>query len=223
MAFENTTHPVVDPVEQPDPHGHGTQFTHPSFAQIGASRISGSRVLYGSDFEHHSFVRIRIAKSQLHRDLSHDWHHDRETMIEVDVSEAQWATFVSAMNVGGGVPCTLAFVRGEGPMPDLPLPSRTDQFKGEVEETIQDSIDKIKAVMAKVPAARQRELALAVQELEANLPFVAKSFGEHVEKTVEKAKVEIHGYMGQVIQRAGLEHLGAQPPLMIEDKPEGDE
>ena len=217
-GFQNTMHPVVEPVETPDPFGHGTEFTHPSFAQIGAYRISGGRVLYGSDFQHNSFVRIRVKSSVLKRDLSHDWHHGNDTMIELDVSEAQWASFLSGMNIGDGTPCTLNFVQGVGPMPDLPLPSRTDQFQAEADAKLLDAIAKIREVMEKVPAARQRELALVIQDIEKNLPFVAKSFGEHMERSVEKARVEIHGYMNGALRQAGLEHLQGQAPLTLEDR-----
>jgi hypothetical protein len=60
---------------------------------------------------------------------------------------------------------------------------------------------------------------LAIKVPNSNASFVAKSFGEHMEETVEKAKAEVHGYMTHVIQRAGLEAItGGQLPLQIERK-----
>ena len=46
------------------------------------------------------------------RDLSHDWHHEREQYIEVAMSEAQWATLVSSLN-STAIPCTLTYLMGK--------------------------------------------------------------------------------------------------------------
>ena len=210
---------------------HGSEestTTHPAFAQIVASRVQGSACLYGSDFIHHNYIEIRISRSELHRSLNRDWHYPRNEIISVKVSEAQWATFVSAMNIGGGVPCTLDHIE-HVPVPMLPDPKpRVDQFEGEVAQ----KLAKVMATLSQLSAAIEQEglpkgkaerlkgrVATAQRELGANLPFVAKSFSGHMESEVEKAKTEIHGYMTAVVQRAGLDAItGGQLPLQIERK-----
>lgn len=57
-------------------------------------------------------------------------------------------------------------------------------------------------------------------ELRSNLPFVAKQFDEHMEDIVEDAKVEIHGYMTNTLQRAGMDVLKESLPLAIEHQEE---
>lgn len=212
MTFDNTKGVTEKPVIKGN-HGHGTKASHPAYAQIVAHRQhGGDRVLYGSDFVHHSMVSIQIKRSELVRDLSHDWHHGGDELIEVLLSEAQWATFVSSMNMGDGVPCTLTRLQGER-MPGLELEQRTEQFSREVDEHVQEAIAEIDEVLAKLPQKGEAasKLRLARMQLVSNLPFIAKSFGEHMERTVEKAKVEIHGYMNSQIRAAGLEHMGAKP------------
>ncbi|KKL96942.1 hypothetical protein LCGC14_1839510, partial [marine sediment metagenome] len=78
---------------------------HPAYAQIGAMRVSGSHgaYLYGSDFRHQHYIMIQIHDSVLHRSLSGDRAHSGKRLIEVALSEAQWATFVSSLNQGSGV------------------------------------------------------------------------------------------------------------------------
>ena len=113
-----------------------TVTTHPAFAQIAASRVSGHTALYDSDFRHNAYMTIKIRTSELHRNLHHDWHFDREEIIEVALSEVQWATFVSAPNMGSGVPCTLQRLNGKQ-IPQLPDPeSRADQFNAEMRNHI---------------------------------------------------------------------------------------
>lgn len=53
------------------------------------------------------------------------------------------------------------------------------------------------------------------REISANLPFIAKSFGKHMETVVEKAKVEVNAYANAAIARAGLEALGGKAPLQL--------
>lgn len=216
MAFQDTRHPVVEPVvsERSD---HGTASTHPAFGQISVQRVSGSAALYGSDFMHSGFVRIRIFESEHRRDLSRDWHYAGRELIAVDLSEAQWATFVSSMNVGEGVPCTLDTIQGE-PVPSLPPPaSRTEQFAGEMAEHVEDAIREIDEVLAKLPQKGEAasKLRRARMQLHANLPHIAGSFDKHMERTVEKAKVEIHGYINSAVARAGLATLGGPDEPLI--------
>ena len=201
---------------------------HPAFGQIVAVRTSGSRALYGSDFRHNAYMTIRIARSQLRRSLSYDRHHAREELIGVALSEAQWATFVSAPNVGSGVPCTIDHVQGAR-MPDLPDPaSRVDQFRGEVEAKLQASLENLRTALKEIdemglPKGKAARLKQRIQhtyiQLASNLPYVAEQLGKHMEETVEKAKAEIHGYMTGVVQRAGLDALtNGVTPLQIEYK-----
>jgi hypothetical protein len=97
---------------------------HPAYGMIGASRVSGGAYLYGSDFRHQHWMTIRIHHGRLLRsDLSYDHYMAEGQIIEVELSEAQWATFVSAANVGDGVPCTINWVVGEGFLPELTPPT----------------------------------------------------------------------------------------------------
>ena len=65
--------------------GSGThqRIDHPAFAQIQVSRINGHKVLYNSDFNSRNYIALRIHKSEMIRDLSHDWHHESEQYIKI--------------------------------------------------------------------------------------------------------------------------------------------
>lgn len=200
---------------------------HPAFVQIGAYRSQGGHTpLYDSDFTHNAMITIRVSKSELHRNLGRDWHFGREEIMEIAMSEAQWATFVSSLNMGSGVPATLRQFNGEI-IPGLPKPlSRANQFGEEVRKTLDSSIASLDKLAAAVEAmglpkgkvaAIQSEISMARMQLHSNVPYAATMFDEHVETGIEKAKAEIHGYMTSVVQRAGLESLtGGVLPLAIE-------
>lgn len=214
-------------VEQPvsAESDRGTITTHPAFAQIGASRVTGAAYLYGSDFTHHAYMTVTIRRSQLHRDLSRDWHYATDELIQVALTEAQWATFVSSPNVGTGVPCTLDHFDGRR-VPELPPPpERTKQFKAEIDDKLRASLAEVEAALRDVDGLGlskakggiiKDRLNAVIRELHGNLPFVAEQFSEHAEETVEKAKAEVHGYMVDAIQRAGMEAIAGGGPLLLE-------
>lgn len=62
-------------------------------------------------------------------------------------------------------------------------------------------------ILAKIDAERRSRLAR--RALDDSLPFVATRFAEHMEETVEKAKVEVHSYIAASIHRAGLAAIAA--------------
>lgn len=218
---------IEQPITREDKLGclKQTRTTHPAFAQIGAYRTSGHSHLYGSDFNHNATIRIRVYESELVRSLSEDRYHGKRPLMEVELSEAQWATFVSSLNVGHGVPCTLRY-NGKD-VPGLPPPSsRVDQFKMEAGKECQESLKLLNGLLAKIDdmkltKAKTAELKgpieAAIMALTDRLPFVAQQFSEHMEEVVEKAKQEVHGYVTGVIAKAGIAAL-AEVPLQLEDK-----
>ncbi len=203
-------------VTKTPPPMEGELHEHPAFAQIFASRISGAATLYGSDFRHQHFMSIQIKGSELKRSLSNDWMHSGEEYIEIYLSEAQWAHFVSSPNDGSGTGCTLQYLMGKT-IPALPDPvDRKDQFKKEAIETCHEALERINQLNEKInqmsisQKAKNELLGQSgriQQSLTSSLPFVLDQFGEHMETTVERAKIEINAYTTQAIMRAGLESL----------------
>lgn len=195
--------------------------THPAYAMIRASRVQGRAHLFGSDFEHQHYMIIEIARAELHRTLSNDWFHAREEYIEVGLSEAQWATFLSSPNTSG-VPCTLTHRNGAR-LPAIARPrERTAQFRDEMAANLADARTALTELREKIEGGSKSKrelldlLAKAERELEPrNLQFVADQFGEHMEQTVERAKVEVAAYVQGAVTRAGLSALRGDLPLAL--------
>lgn len=194
-----------DPITLPyGKNGDETVTTHPAFVQVQVGRVSGHAVLYGSDFPHHHFISLSVHRSKLHRVHSNDRYHAELTdMVEVAMTESQWATLVSSLNNGSGVPATLTRLDGQ-PVPGLPaVVNRVDQHMDEVTKRMQDGLAALEELRNKIvhmnTSARAREDALrslnaACREFKSNLGFVADQMRERMEEVVEEAKQEIHGY-----------------------------
>jgi hypothetical protein len=212
--------PTVETIER------GAISRHPAFGQITVSRVSGRRTLYGSDFVHNGYIRVSIYASEQHRTDSRDWpFHGVRPLIEIDMSEAQWGSFVSSFSIGEGTRCTLVSVAGER-KPEIPYEDRDAIHKAEANEAVAEAMADLHKLREKIVAgtqgltkARQQEMLSAVTSainaLSSHLPFIADSFAKQMEKRVEKAKTEVHAYVTNTIMRAGLASIGGEGPLQL--------
>ena len=132
--------PTITPVEGLSV----TRTEHPAFAMIGAHHVHGPRVLFGSDFEHQGYIDIVIKRATSERRHSTDNFHGQEELISVSLSHAQWATFLSSMNLGDGVPCTLSHIKREKvPQIALPIPNR-DKFRADHQAHLDEAVAEVK-------------------------------------------------------------------------------
>jgi hypothetical protein len=228
------------PIEEPvvtvtDEYGSKVEkITHPSFGQIGVSRVSSNPGvnLYGSDFQHGRFIELTIKTSEEIRRHSSEHQFSRDHLIKVSMSESQWATLVCSLNMGDGVPCTIGWVDGKY-VPQLPPPKSTvDKFSNDVKSTLKRSVDSLKELSNAIEKSglsgvKKKELMdlvrMATMNISVNVDYVADTFDEHAEKTVERAKQEIHGYMTHAIASAGIQALSNNHvPLALEYKSDAD-
>jgi hypothetical protein len=199
--------------------------THPAYGIIGASRTqSTGAVLFGSDFRHRGYITVRIQHAAMARSL----HSDRfqttgePTIVEVTLSEAQWATFISTLNMGEGVPCTIERIDGVR-VPDIePVrETRRDELNTEIRQTLQDLDDRLAALQEQAPTKKMKfDIGIVRDHLRQNTPFVAEQFDRHATKTIERMKTDVEAYLTGAVMRAGLSALGAPPPVeLIEPGP----
>lgn len=209
MSPRDTTEPTVN--ERGDEE-------HPAFGQISAGRLSSTpgQALFDSDITHQHTVRITVQRATRKRDLNRDWIFGTgPDLIEVELSEAQWASFVSSMNTTG-VPCTIRRTENDRNIPALPYDPRLAHSMNEVKDAATKTFGKIKEALAvyeralseKAPAKERndalRMLRATVANTEGNLAFAAQSLNEHAENVVQKARADIEAMIGAEAQRLGL-------------------
>lgn len=187
-----------------------TIMRHPAYGTIHVYRTSGRTYLHDSEFCHDNFISVEIntAKVYVHEGKGRTYP-EREGIVRFSMSEAQWATFVSSMNMGSGVPITLTRLNGEF-VPQLPVPVQTrykfkDRFKGRGEAAVA-SINELEAMIDGMGLSKKKadelkaKARMASRQLTDAMPWLAEHFAEHMEETVEKARMEIHGYaMGKMV------------------------
>lgn len=202
---------------------------HPAYGVITLTRGScGGKNLFGSAFKHSSVLTLRVNRASLARSLSNDRTFDEGLpIIEIDMSEAQFAHFVTSAAVGEGTPCTITYVAGQQ-MPDVPEVREVEKFHDDAKRTmkraalrIEEAINAVHASMQKPNLGkkdREEILGLLTSVQKAftdSVPFTLKQFGERMEKIVADGKQEIEAYIQQVAHRAGQGALPEPPRLAL--------
>lgn len=192
--------------------------SHPAFGMIGVSRGSQTpgSVLFDSDILHSHTLRLRIHTASRKRDLHHDWIHAEKHLIEVEISEAQWASFVSTPNSGDGTPCTIRY-QGYETVPGLPHDPRLAHSLQETREAAHAAFDDIRAardayeaVLAVKGGARERNDALnklhyAIEHATSNVDYASKSLNEHTENVVARARADIEAFVIVKAHQLGID------------------
>lgn len=197
---------------------------HPAWVLVGASRVSASHpgaVLFDSDIRHQHYVVVRVKRATRARNLMHDWKHGRETIVEFAMSEPQWASFVSSMNSGDGVPATLQYdaTKDEPRVPGMPHAPRLQVSMDEVHGAAAEAQAKVEEAFAAYKAHKTvgnlRDLEIAIGHMTPNMDFAAKSLSEHAESVVERSRADIEAFVIRKAQQLGLDpaDLGGVPEL----------
>lgn len=197
-------------VEKPTVDEHGRE-VHPAWGMIGAFRTQSTpgSVLFDSDIRHMNTVHLRIATGSRKRTLHRDHLMAERAFVEVEMSEAQWASLVSSMNVGDGVPCTIRRREDDLLVAGMPFESRLQESMDEVRTAAHDAAAAVAEAFAAYKAQKTvgnlRTLQAAIENMPANVEFAAKSLSEHSENVVQKARADIEAMAVAASERVGIE------------------
>lgn len=208
------------------------KISHPAYGLISITRpMGGRKEMFGSDLRHDNTVTIRISNAIEERSLGRSWYYEKGQIIELDMTEAQWAKFVSSHGMSG-TPVTLRYIREEGQIPWIESQnSKADYSEKEFERVIknnmqyaQDALNEVKELIAKGKAGKkdlenlEKVLWRIVERFPDSAAFAVKAFKEETEEMVEGAKIEIEASLSALVQNTGIQALGIKNWNKLEDK-----
>lgn len=182
---------------------------HPAWGLLGASRVNSTgSILFDSDVPHRHYVIVTLSTAKRTRDLHRDWIYADEQIVEIAMSEAQWASFVSTMNVGDGVPVTIE-ERGRERMPKMPYQPRLAESIAEVRTASHRAMEEIDAAMemylAHKTAGNLRDLQAAIKNAPRNMRFAAKSLSEHAENVGARLRADVEAFAVIKARQLGID------------------
>lgn len=218
MSNRRPTQPVT--VTPQDSNFFGDREEHPAFGMISASRDRygpGGAVLFDSDIRHHETITVYLREASRSRQNKGDHVSQGKIIAEIEMSLAQWASFVSSLNTVG-VPCTLRHTR-DGALQEMPAIPFEPRLQIQLEETRQaareaaaDIIEAFEALEEgfdeKAGRAVMRELLRVLQarleNFAPNVEYAGKRLSEHAENVVQKARADVENMVLQHARQLGM-------------------
>lgn len=209
---------------------------HPSFVAVGFSRITGLRRFFGSSVQSQSWIRLRVSPAQLHHDSGYDRvHSSLHSMIEVDLSPAQFAELLTSLNVGCGVPGTLVEFDGKRVEQMKEVGSETQRVREHYEKVLRkrlaESKDTVEAILAEVEDKKtftqdlKGRLRNVLESLTTgshnSMPYYIDQFQEATERVTSQAKAEVDAFVTHAVHQTGLKALKDGAPIFLPNDKEG--
>lgn len=213
----------------------GDKIEHPAFGLVGISRVSGRRNLFQVDHPQEHYITLTVKRATLHRSDTRDWVFGNEEIVEIALSETQYARMISTPNHGDGVPCTLCHYhdgrQGEFVQVTLPDDSRdkAETFSAAVRNRAEQASQEVSGAMAQIDAilaggpvrksdlqAVRESLRSAIQNVSDNLPYVVKEAEQAINDSAMKAQAEISAFVEHSMARLGERALGDRLQSVLE-------
>ncbi len=206
---------------------------HPAFGLASFSRQSIGGVknhrLFGSSIDSFHTIKFTVSEAEVYHRLGADHFHDHREVIELEMTEAQFAQLLTTMNSGPGVPVTIRHINGKRTpkLPDIPVEAAKirDKFRDDMEKwttQLRTTTVEIEALLNKKGALNQVEKARVleltsklVSEMQGHTTFLVDQFNESVDGVLVQAKAEIEGFINAAIQRTGLKALQGQAGKLL--------
>ncbi len=202
---------------------------HESYGMVGISkRSSRGTALFGSSTQHNQTISLTIRTAEHLRSLNNDRYYAKKQLIEIELSENQFAQLITSANVGDGIPCTIRSVNGKMTS-EPPFQTKQNLFEGELKKEMTNltkDLDKMvantKAILEKpnVGKADREQIISDINRLyrvlSDHLPFLHTQFREQMDDVVSESKIQIEAFAENVIRNKGLEALAAANPEMRE-------
>lgn len=225
--------------EREKPPMEGFIETHPCFGMANFSRVSSSGTdLFGSVVQgKRGYVTLTISRVERHHDFSRDRLFGLETLIEVGMTESQFAELITNWNTGEGVPVTLMTTR-EGEANWVPGLERQDESEGsraranlesqlgERMEEFKGSFDVLNEILNKKGGINKgdrkkiRDIFWSVDcWFNSSAPYAVTTFAEATERLTQKAKTEVEAFVNRVIRKTGLDALSTMRLKGAEEVP----
>lgn len=203
-------------VQEPTVNDLGDE-VHPAFGRMVITHRSSTPpvALFDSEIRHNHTVVLTLHTASRKRGLNRDWIHPGKHVVEIEMSEAQWAAMVSSIGNGGGTSCTIRWRAGDGDTPGLPYQPRLALSMAETRGAAEEAFAAAKAAYdalealpttgaAKERKAAMRELRAALYNAEPNVAYASKTLVEHAENVVQKARADIEAMVVTKANDLGL-------------------
>lgn len=162
---------------------------------------------------------MRFGLREQSNEIGRSWYFGRESLIELRMTNTQFAEMITSLNQGGGIPCTLEYVAGKGKIEqekdkeykvDFHKRKMSENAK-KVLERLNSQIEEVTKSIQKLPKKDQENLNVIFSSLKRdpnqNFPWYTQQFYETMENVAQDIKSNMETDLMHKLQRLGLETL----------------
>ena len=202
----------------------GPKEEHPSYGCIRVVRTMNgrNRRLFGSSILHQHTICIEISHASRERSYNSDHLFPEDDIIELEMSNTQFAELVTSIGQGNVVPCTITRLDGKLIDPP-PMENKLEQHQTEFKEHVKKMVARadqleteVAAIFAKKSITKKdkEDIINAIKQLRSDLGpnalFQVKQFDEQMEKTVHEAKGEIEAFVQNKFNQIALSQVSIE-------------
>jgi len=197
---------------------------HPAYGLLQAHRVSSGKpsTLFGSSIKSGNTIVVTLNKAEYDRSINHDSFHSRERIFEVEMSQNQFAEFITSLNYGSGVPCTIRYMDNKV-VPEPNFQSKIEVFQNEFKNILHNiGVDLNILVSSSMETLKNKDylskkdredviksIEALVQNIQKNIPYFGECFNKQMDKTVTEAKSEVEAFIANKIGEVGLKAMGS--------------
>ncbi len=212
--------------------GHVVKKSAPYQALLSIARVSSnSCFLWQSNLNHQHYIRMTISCSQENKSEGYTHLAEGPEIVEIYMSEMQFAQAITSMNCGVGTPVTLDSLCGFS----IPGPKNIEDDKAahqanikrmalkgledlaEIREVINGWATEKKRPTLKEVADVLKSLDIELSRIPSNFAYVESLLNDRMEERVVQAKSEVNAHVQSTVTQLGLQSL---EQLRIERKPD---
>lgn len=181
---------------------------HPSYGIIQFNRVTGGNShFFGTAVNQSDYISLKIHLGSREVDMfgmERFRPDDRIPIIQAKMTNHQFATLITTMNIGEGSPCTLEYVNCEKVPPCPQQESQLDAVIKRAVEGVDETSDFVSGYLSEIRAIASKDkigkkdaerikhlITIISGRMEDNTKFYGKQIEEVGEKTVQQAKTEI--------------------------------
>lgn len=199
--------------------GEEYRYTHPSYGMISVSRCGATdKQLFGQDTPVQNYMSLTIESADVEQHLGKNWYFGQKTVVEVEMSQVQYAEMISSPNTAG-VPCTIRRSQEHGLIEYKPIQEKTTFVKSKIDRQVdtlrkasvtlsKDVKDILEGKMLKADKERLQELVDTFKGiLNSGIPYYVESLEEHIDRKVVEAKADIQASILHEVTKAGFKAI----------------
>lgn len=196
-----------------------TEDRHTSWGKINVTRVSGHANLFRSSLRHHHFISLTINKARVvDSGGAHDFLMDDGEVVEVYMSETQFARMITSIGMGSGAPCTINRMNNES-VEDCPAQDRAEFVINARDEHLDGHEEKVRELLGRLqrmlsdkhrPTLKElgeiiHDLSIYVGNFKTSHKYFREQFVEEVEGILDDARSEIEAHILHSAGKLGID------------------